>query len=138
MAGGDQQFEVAVGKWGGFGFWDEGLRNKGAMKKVNRRRSEFGGDLSRSRRREVRRCRMHLQRRTNATMRTISRIKPSVLPPITQTSPNIGVVNVLIIVSFPEARLPLSFDNNLDHGACRCHGVKPLQGVEISGGGFDP
>jgi len=37
------------------------------------------------------------QRRTRATMMTISRIKPSVPPPIQNTSPSIGVINALIV-----------------------------------------
>jgi hypothetical protein len=40
------------------------------------------------------------QRRTSATMRTISRIKPRVPPPIQNTSPSIGVIKALIVFSF--------------------------------------
>ena len=92
MAGGDQQLEVAVGKWRSVGVWAKGLRDEvRETKRGWNRRREFGGGFF------CGRGGLPLQRRAKTTMRTTSRISPIVLPPITYMSPNIGVVNAVII-----------------------------------------
>jgi hypothetical protein len=59
-------------------------------------------------------------------MRTISRIKPSVPPPIQYTSPSIGVINALIVFFLMDDFMP-SVQSKLVQGRKRLYGVKPLQ-----------
>jgi len=104
----------------GHAFWRSIVSNS-----IQRKERSSFANAARARRRWA-----PTQRRTRATMITISRINPRVPPPIQNTSPSIGVINALIVL--------FSFEENVARGQSRGHGVKPLRVAEKLGGEETP